>query len=279
MLLNLCVFSSVIFSQAISAAETKPNVVIILTDDQGFGVLGVTGNPIVRTPQMDHFAAQSVSLNNFNVMPVCSPTRASLMTGRDYYRTGLIDTWMGSSLIDPSSITIAQMFSAAGYHTGIFGKWHLGDNYPRRPEDKGFQEALVLNGGGLAQPGDPPDPVDEQGAYFNAILRHNGVWKKTKGYVGDVCTAASMQFIETNRKDFDPTNFPSKGHPMQTKQNPQDLAKVYGMIEDIDDNVGKLLAKLDELNLSSNTIVMLFSDNGCQQHPFQTLRSPRMSRT
>jgi arylsulfatase A-like enzyme len=308
MLLNLCVFSSVIFSQAISAAETKPNVVIILTDDQGFGELGVTGNPIVRTPQMDHFAAQSVSLNNFNVMPVCSPTRACLMTGRNYYRTGLVDTWMGSSLIDPSSITIAQMFSAAGYHTGIFGKWHLGDNYPRRPEDKGFQEALVLNGGGLAQPGDPPDPVDEQGAYFNAILRHNGVWKKTKGYVGDVCTAAAMQFIETNpnqpffaylafnlphaphqvpveysehypAKDFDPTNFPSKGHPMQTKQNPQDLAKVYGMIEDIDDNVGKLLAKLDELNLSSKTIVMLFSDNGCQQHPFQTLRSPRMSRT
>jgi arylsulfatase A-like enzyme len=161
MLLNLCVFSSVIFSQAIFAAETKPNGVIILTDYQGFGELGVTGNPIVRTPQMDHFAAQSVSLNNFNVMPACSPTRASLMTGRDYYRTGLVDTWMGSSLIDPSSITIAQMFSAAGYHTGIFGKWHLGDNYPKRPEDKGFQEAVVLNGGGLAQSGDPPDPVDE----------------------------------------------------------------------------------------------------------------------
>ncbi len=280
---------------AAPAPESKPNVVIILTDDQGFGELGVTGNPIVRTPHIDRFAAQGISLKNFNVMPVCSPTRASLMTGRDYYRTGLTDTWMGNSLMDPSEITIAQMFAGAGYQTGIFGKWHLGDNYPRRPEDKGFQESLVLNGGGLAQPGDPPDPVDERGAYFNATLRHNGVWEKTQGYIGDVCTAAAVRFIEKKpsgpflvylafnlphtphqvpgeysghylAKDFAPTNFPQFGHPMPARRTAGDLARVYGMIENVDVNVGRLLAKLDELGLSSNTIVVLFSDNGCQHH-------------
>jgi arylsulfatase A-like enzyme len=278
-----------------AAATRKPNVVIILTDDQGFAELGVTGNPVVRTPHIDHFATHSISLVNFHVMPVCSPTRACLMTGRYYYRTGITDTWLGRSLMDPKETTIGQMFMNGGYRTGIFGKWHLGDNYPRRAMDKGFQESLVLNGGGLAQPGDPPDPVDERGAYFNATLRHNGRWVKTKGYVSDVITKAAIEFIEKNRSRpffvylpfncphaphqvpdayrehyppnvFNPTNFPSQGHPMAARQNAKDLARVYGMVENIDDNVGRLLARLDELKLADDTIVVLFSDNGCQQH-------------
>jgi len=281
--------------QTASAAGHKPNVVVILTDDQGFGELGVTGNPVVHTPNIDRFATQCVSLVNFHVMPVCSPTRACLMTGRYYYRTGLTDTYLGRSMMDPNETTIAEMLARGGYRTGIFGKWHLGDNYPRRAMDKGFQESLVLNGGGLAQPGDPPDPVDERGAYFNATLRQNGTWVKTKGYVSDVITEAAIKFIEKNRSRpffvylpfncphaphqvpgeyrehyppgvFDPTNFPSKGHPMAAKHNATDLARVYGMVENIDDNVGRLLAKLDELKLTENTIVVLFSDNGCQQH-------------
>lgn len=289
------VFVLMLLLQTATAAGRKPNVLIILTDDQGFAELGVTGNPVIHTPHIDHFAAQSASLANFHVMPVCSPTRAGLMTGRDYYRTGVTDTWMGRSLMDPGETTIAEMFASAGYHTGIFGKWHLGDNYPRRAMDKGFQESLVLNGGGLAQPGDPPDPADERGAYFNATLRHNGAWTKTKGYVSDVITDAAMQFIEKNRQQpfftylafncphaphqvpaeyrrhyssnvFDPKNFPTKGHPMPANHDPDDLARVYGMVENIDDNVGRLLARLDELKLTDDTIVVLFSDNGCQQH-------------
>ncbi len=268
---------------------------MILTDDQGYGELGVTGNPLIRTPHMDRLAAQSVSLVNFHVMPVCSPTRACLMTGRYNYRTGVTDTFLGRSLMDPGETTLAEMLAAGGYRAGIFGKWHLGDNYPMRAMDRGFQESLVLNGGGLAQPGDPPDPVDEQGAYFNATLRHNGAWTRTKGYVSDVLTDAAIQFIrkggdqpffvylpfncphaphqvpEAYRrhylgKDFSRSAFPSRGHPMPAKNDPEELARIYGMIENIDDNVGRLLAALAELKLADNTVVVLFSDNGCQQY-------------
>lgn len=281
--------------QPVRAAERKPNVIVILTDDHGFGELGATGNPVVRTPNIDRFARQGVALLNFHVQPVCSPTRSGLMTGRDYYRTGVTDTYNGRSLMDPGETTIAQMLARAGYHTGIFGKWHLGDNYPRRAMDKGFEESLVLNGGGLAQPGDPPDPVDEKGAYFNATLRHNGTWEKTNGYVSDVITTAAINFIEKEKEQpffvylpfncphaphqvpaeylkhypppvFDPTNFPAKGHPMSAHHNPKELAAIYGMIENIDENVARLLAKLDELKLAENTIVVLFSDNGCQKY-------------
>ncbi len=277
------------------AAERRPNVIILLTDDQGFGELGATGNPLIRTPHIDRLAAQGVSLSNFYVMPVCSPTRACLMTGRYNYRTGVTDTYLGRSMMHADETTIAEMFARGGYRTGIFGKWHLGDNYPMRAMDKGFQESLVLNGGGLAQPSDPPDPVDENGAYFNATLRHNGTWVKTKGYVSDVITEAAMQFIQRQSdrpffvylpfncphaphqvpdayrrhyqgKDFSAAQFPKIGHPMAAKNDPDDLARVYAMIENIDDNVGRLLAKLEELKQADNTIVIIFSDNGCQAH-------------
>lgn len=281
--------------QTASAAARKPNVVVILTDDQGFAELGATGNPVIRTPHIDRLAARSASLDNFQVTPVCSPTRAGFLTGRHSYRTGVTDTWLGRSMIDPDETTLAELMRADGYRTGIFGKWHLGDNYPRRAMDQGFQESLVHNGGGLAQPGDPPVPVDEQGAYFDPTLSHNGKWVKTKGYVSDVITDAAIQFIEQQRKRpffvylsfnaphspfqvpdeyrknypphvFNPTNFPAQGHPMPTEYKPDVLARVYGMVENIDDNVGRLLAKLDALKLAEDTIVIFFSDNGATRH-------------
>ena len=113
-------------------ADAKPNVIILLTDDQGFGELGATGNPPVRTPHIDRFAAQAASLTNFHVMPVCPPTRACLMTGRYNYRTGVVDTFLGRSLMHPDETTLAEMLSAGGCRTGIFGKWHLGDDCPMR---------------------------------------------------------------------------------------------------------------------------------------------------
>src|SRR5262249_1789566 len=138
------------------AAAPKPNVLIVITDDQGYGDLGCHGNPILKTPNIDAFAKDSVQLTNFYVSPVCSPTRSSLLTGRYNYRTGVVDTLVGRSMMHPDEVTLAEMLRDAGYRTGLFGKWHLGDCYPLRPQDQGFQEVLTLRGGGLAQPSDPP---------------------------------------------------------------------------------------------------------------------------
>src|SRR5436305_12223897 len=140
-------------------AADAPNVLVVITDDQGWGDLGAHGNPVLKTPKLDAFAKESASLKNFYVCPVCSPTRSSLLTGLYNYRTGVVDTFLGRSLMRPDVKTLPEYLAAAGYRTGLFGKWHLGDNYPLRPEDRGFQETLWSQGGGLAQPRDHPDTV------------------------------------------------------------------------------------------------------------------------
>src|SRR5579885_1770561 len=147
----------------------RPNVLLILTDEQGYGDLGSHGNARIRTPRLDRFARESVRLKTFCVSPVCSPTRASLLTGRYNYRTGVVDTYLGRSLMHPDETTLAEVLAAAGYRTGIFGKWHLGDTAPLRPIDQGFQRALVLKGGGIGQPSDPSGG----GTYQDPILQDN----------------------------------------------------------------------------------------------------------
>src|SRR5262245_14394140 len=178
----------------ISAAETvrRPNVIVVITDDQGHGDLGCHGNKIIKTPNLDRFAAQSVNLSRFHVCPVCSLTRACLLTGRYNYRTGVVDTFIGRSLMHPDEVTLAELLKSAGYRTGIFGKWHLGDNFPMRPIDQGFQEALVLKGGGIGQPSDPPGGS----SYFDPVLQHNGRQEKKAGYCSDVYTDAALEFIK-----------------------------------------------------------------------------------
>ena len=138
-------------------AADRPNVLVVITDDQGFGDLGAHGNPVVRTPHLDAFAKRSAWLKNFYVSPVCSPTRASLLTGLYNYRTAVVDTFIGRSMMRPDVPTLPEHLARAGYRTGLFGKWHLGDNHPMRPEDRGFTETLWHQGGGLAQPADHPD--------------------------------------------------------------------------------------------------------------------------
>jgi len=270
--------------------DVLPNIVLIMTDDQGYGDLGIHGNPKIRTPNIDRLAGESVRVENFYVSPVCSPTRASLLTGRYNYRTGVVDTYLGRSLMHPDEVTLAEMLSSAGYRTGIFGKWHLGDNYPMRAMDQGFQESLVLNGGGIGQ---PSDPVGGE-SYFDPMLRKNGEWVKTKGYVSDVITDGAIEFISRNRnrpfftylafncphtplqvseRDYaeylkmglKPEDFPTAGHPIGERFDPLTTAKIYGMVENIDRNVGRLLSRLDELRLSGKTIVIFMTDNGPQQ--------------
>jgi len=275
---------------AVQAEDSRPNIVLIMTDDQGYGDFGCQGNPILETPHLDAMASRSASMSTFYVCPVCAPTRASLMTGRYNYRTRAIDTYIGRAMMEPEEVTIAEVLSSAGYDTGIFGKWHLGDCYPMRPMDQGFRESLVHLGGGLAQPSEPPE---NDRRYTDAILFHNGEQVDTKGYCTDVYFDASMKFIEAAQEQDRPffayiaTNAPhSPFHDV-----PEDLrerymkkdmaeilvgnpkgkrlaaeidkhARIAAMITNVDQNVGRLFAKLDELQLTENTLVIFLVDNG-----------------
>jgi arylsulfatase A-like enzyme len=255
------------------AAESseRPNIVLIMTDDQGYGDLACHGNPHVRTPNIDRLHDESTRVDTFYVCPVCAPTRACLMTGRYNYRTGAIDTYRGRAMMYPDETTIAEVLSREGYATGIFGKWHLGDNYPLRPMDQGFQESLVLQGGGIGQPSNPPG-----NDYYDPFLLHNGELKQYEGYCTDIYTDAAMEFIEQHHEEpffvYLPTNAPHTPltikdefiEPYRAMGLSEDVAKIYAMVTNIDDNVGRVLAKLDSLNLAENTIVIFLTDNGPQ---------------
>ncbi|MBM3892434.1 MAG: arylsulfatase, partial [Verrucomicrobia bacterium] len=237
------------------------NVVIFLTDDQGYGDLGSRGNPHVKTPQMDAFAREAVELANFHVSPVCSPTRASLVTGRYNFRTGVCDVFGKATQMDPAETTLAEVLRSAGYATGIFGKWHLGDDAERRPNAQGFDEALSFPGAAMRQ-------------YFNPDLFHNGERKKFNGYCMDIFTDAAIEFVKKNRAKpffvYLPTNLIHT--PLQVDEElaapylaiglgPQ-TSKVYGMLKSMDANFGRLRATLRELGLEDNTLLLFTSDNG-----------------
>lgn len=256
---------------ALLAQPKRPNVVLIITDDQGYGDLSIHGNDKIRTPHIDSIGRDGVQFTNFHVNPVCSPTRSSLMTGRYYYRTGVVDTYLGRSMMHADEITLPEILRGAGYRTGLFGKWHLGDNYPLRSIDQGFEESLNCTGGGLTQPSDPPGNT-----YFDPMLRHNGKWEKHKGYCTDIFFDGAMQFIEQNRArpffTYIATNAPHD--PLQVDEGlvapfrkaglDERTAKVYAMCKNIDDNTGRLIAKLKQLGLERDTILIYMTDNGPQ---------------
>ncbi len=253
-------------------ARRRPNVVLIVTDDQGYGDLGLHGNDKIKTPHLDRLGRESAQLTQFYVSPVCSPTRASLLTGRYNYRTGVVDTYLGRSMMHTDEVTLAERLGAAGYRTGIFGKWHLGDNYPLRPVDQGFGESLVHKGGGIGQPADPPG-----NRYFDPVLQHNGKAERYKGYCTDIFTDAAIRFLEGSgdRPFFAylATNAPHAPleigdayvAPYKAAGLDDTTARVYGMITNADENVGRLLAALKARNLEESTIVLFLTDNGPQQ--------------
>ncbi len=252
----------------IAADQVRPNVIVVLTDDQAFGDLGIHGNPHVRTPHLDRFAREGTQFSRFYVSPVCSPTRASLLTGRYHYRTGVLHTSRGGAKMHGDEVTLAELLRAAGYHTGIFGKWHLGDNYPMRPTDQGFDRALIHKSGGINQGPDAPS------SYFNPRLWANNEPKETTGYCTDIFFTAALDFIEQNRRQpflvYLPTNAPHAPLDVSPQYRdryramglPEDTARLYGMVENIDDNFGRLLARLDQLGLREQTMVIFLSDNG-----------------
>jgi len=256
-------------SRTTAAQRKRPNVVLVMTDDQGYGDLGCHGNEVIATPHLDKLHAQSVRLTNFHVDPTCSPTRSALMTGHYSSRTGVWHTIMGRSLLGKDEVTIADVFSSSGYSTAIFGKWHLGDNYPYRPQDRGFQEVLIHGGGGVGQ---GPDYWGND--YFDDTYFHNGKTEKFEGYCTDVWFDGALKFIEANKDRpffcYVPTNAPHGPYnvaekyskPYRDKGVQRSQAAFYGMITNIDENMGRLMRRLKELGLEENTILIFMTDNG-----------------
>lgn len=249
----------------------RPNVILVITDDQGYGDFGCHGNPYIQTPHLDQFHKESIRLTDFHVSPTCAPTRAALMTGRYTNRTGVYHTIAGWSLLRENEKTLANMFQEAGYKTGAFGKWHLGDNYPFRPFDRGFQETVVHGGGGVQQ---TPDYWNND--YFDDTYFKNGKPQAYKGYCTDVFFEEAMQFIDTHQQDpffcyiatnapHWPYNVPLKNIAPYEKYGDQLLdhqKRFLGMITNIDENFGKLRDQLQALQLADNTILIFMSDNG-----------------
>ena len=325
----------------------RPNVILIMTDDQGIGDFSIMGNPVLQTPNLDKLATGGVRMTHFYVSPVCTPTRACLMTGRynyrtraldtyvgrammepaevtvaevlrdagyatgifgkwhlgdNYptraclmtgrynYRTRAIDTYVGRAMMDPAEITVAEVLRDAGYATGIFGKWHLGDNYPMRAIDQGFAESLVIRGGGIGQPSDPPGG---EGKYTDPILFHNGRQVQAQGYCTDVFFNAAVEWIDKNCRQgqsffaYIATNAPheplhdvpeqlyeqykkkdlcpvlvGKYSAGQLEKELDRLARIFAMLANIDENVGNLMRKLKALDILDTTMVVFLTDNG-----------------
>ena len=257
--------------KSVAAAETptRPNVVLIITDDQGIGDLGCHGNPILKTPQLDRLYEQSVRLTNFHVNSFCTPTRAALMSGRYSIRSGCTGTINGLSLMRRDEVTLAERFSAAGYATGMFGKWHLGDNYPYRPEDRGFQEVMRHGGGGVGQ---TPDIWGND--YFDDVYVYNGRGQRCAGYCTDVFFNEALNFIRQKRErpffvylstnaPHAPFNVPDRfSRPYRDQGLGVEAANFYGMIANIDANVGRLRERLKAWGLEDNTLLVFMTDNG-----------------
>ena len=254
------------------AGGGRPNVVLILIDDQGYGDMAALGNPVVRTPSLDRLHAESVRLTDYHVDPTCSPTRAALLTGRYSTRTGVWHTINGRSLLSPDEYTLAELFRDHGYRTGLFGKWHLGDNAPLRPRDQGFEHAVWSPGGAV-----------DQGANwlgtdcFGDTYRVNDRWQAFEGYHTDVWFAQAMAFIEAGQQAggnpffvylpataaHDPWNVAEKyARPYREAGVPPEIARFYGMLSNIDENVGRLRAWLADRGLAENTILIFTTDNG-----------------
>ena len=269
-LLLIVAFALITLADPVSIAADHPNVVIVITDDQGYGDLSCHGNPVLKTPEIDKLHADSIRLTDYHVSPTCSPTRSAFQTGHWTNRTGVWHTIMGRSMLRENEVTIGQVFKDAGYATGMFGKWHLGDNYPYRPEDRGYTEVMRHGGGGVGQ---TPDYWDN--AYFDGSYWHNGTPEAVKGFCTDVFFDYAKQFIRSSKEEGKPfLAYIATNAPHGPMHSPEEFAKpyadidnvglqhFYGMIANIDHNVGQMRKFLDEEGLAENTIFIFTTDNG-----------------
>ncbi|MGH7225378.1 MAG: arylsulfatase, partial [Gemmataceae bacterium] len=254
-------------SAADTPAAKRPNVLIVVSDDQGYGDFSRHGNPVLKTPNLDKLHDQSIRLTDFHVAPMCTPTRGQLMSGLDALHSGASSVCAGRSFIPRGVPTMAEIFAANGYRTGHFGKWHLGDSYPNLPHQRGFQETVYFLGWGITSMADL-----WQNDCFDGRYRHNGVLKQYKGYCNDVWFDLAMNWMK-ERRDKDepffaylPTNLPHGPHWVADKyKRPykgRGPAGFFGMIANIDENMGRLDAFLSANGLRENTLVIYFNDNG-----------------
>jgi arylsulfatase A-like enzyme len=255
-----------------AAADSRPNIIVILTDDQGWGDLSIHGNTQLQTPNIDRLAKAGAQFERFYVCAVCSPTRAEFLTGRSHVRCGVYSTSAGGERVNPDETMIGELFQRAGYKTAAFGKWHSGMQFPYHPNARGFDEFYGFCSG-------------HWGNYFSPMLDHNGQMVTGNGFVIDDFTGRAMDFIEANREEpffvYLPYNTPhspmqvpdrwwnrfkdkplDQPHPNANREKPDHTRAALAMCENIDWNVGRVLEKLDELKLAENTIVVYFCDNG-----------------
>ena len=242
-------------------AATKPNVLLIITDDQGYGDLSIHGNKDLETPIIDKLARESLRFDRFYVSPLCAPTRSSTLTGRYSLRTGVRGVAAGEEAMRSEEVTIAEALKANGYHTGIFGKWHNGENYPCSPRAQGFETVWGYSRG-------------HWNNYFDSPVKKNNVPTTAKGFIVDACTEEVKQFIDSSGdKPFlawvayttphSPHQVPDEYfNRYKAKGLDNELACIYGMCANLDDNVGRLLKHLDDKGLRDNTIVIFMTDNG-----------------
>ena len=255
-------------------AASKPNVILVMTDDQGYGDLGCHGNPILKTPELDRMHAESIRFTDFHVSPFCTPTRAALMTGNHPGYTGAYRTSSGRSLMHPDEKTVANLFADAGYATGMTGKWHLGDNAPHRPQDRGFQDVVWHRCGGIGQASDFWGNTYFDDTYERVSPGSRvGTFEKFKGYCTDVFFREGMRFVEENQEkpfflylSLNAPHGPYRVPPEWAKpyQGNKDVPNpnFYGMIANIDYNMGLLREHLEVLGLAENTILIFMTDNG-----------------
>lgn len=255
---------------------SRPNIILIMTDDQGYGPIGRHGHPWIKTPALDHLHDTSVRFSRFLVCPTCSPTRSAVLTGRHSMRNGITHTILERERLALDAKTLPAALQAAGYQTGIFGKWHLGDEDEYQPQNRGFSETFIHGAGGIGQSYACSCADVPKNSYFNPVVRHNGRFEQTTGFCTDVFFAAATDWIRDQQTEGTPffamitTNAPHGPYLAPDKYKERflkagfndDQAGYYGMIENIDENVGALLKRLEKWDLLKSTVIIFMSDNG-----------------
>ncbi len=263
-------------AKAAPLAGSKPNIILVITDDQGMGDLSCMGNKVVRTPNIDRFYGESMRFTDFQVSPTCAPTRAALMSGRPPFKVGVTHTIMQRERMAPDVFTLPQALQSAGYVTGLFGKWHLGDEEAYLPQNRGFDEVLMHGAGGIGQVNLGDFPPNKENVYYDNVLLHNDTIVQTKGYCTDLFFHSALAWIwkqeETGNPYFAYVALNAPHAPLVAPEaytnrfielgyDPGTAGR-YGMVENIDDNFGLLMEKLEAWNALDNTLVIFMTDNG-----------------